>query len=327
MADKSITDLTALDTFADSDLLVVADASADNIAKKMTGLQLKTYATADIVSANATTLAAGASATASFNPSTKVLSLGIPQGLQGEQGIQGETGATGATGRGLTVLGYYATVSALEAAVTDPVAGDAYGIGSADPYDIYIWDGVNNTWVDNGAIQGPNEVTTSTETNITGLLKGNGSNVVAAVAGTDYATPDQIAGAVIVTINNNSSTYTADMTYAEIVAAYNAGKVVLAKTTGGYSANIFYLNAVTASLVIFEIITGVSGNLVSGSISISSSNVITISASSPLGRTDAVTDANTDYSTVMARGISAGTTDLTAGTSSLTSGTIYLVYE
>lgn len=35
---------------------------------------------------------------------------------------------------------------------------------------------------------GPNEVSTNTETNITGLLKGNGANVSAAEAGTDFAT-------------------------------------------------------------------------------------------------------------------------------------------
>ena len=34
---------------------------------------------------------------------------------------------------------------------------------------------------------GPNEVSTNTETNITGLLKGNGANVSAAEAGTDFA--------------------------------------------------------------------------------------------------------------------------------------------
>ena len=324
MADKSITDLTALDTFADNDLLVVADASADNIAKKMTGLQLQSYATADIVSANATTLSAGSSATASFNPSTKVLSLGIPQGLQGIQGIQGETGATGATGRGLTVLGYYATVAALEAAVTDPAAGDAYGIGSTDPYDIYIWDGVNNERVDNGAIQGPNEVSTSTSTNITGLLKGNGSNVVAAVAGTDYATPDQIAGAVVVTIDDSATPYTADMTYAEIMAAYNAGKVVLAQTTS-YSGNPFYLRYAANFGIGFS--ASFNQGVTEHYYTISSSNVIATTFVSPLGRNTSVTIADTDYDLVMARGISAGTTDLTAGTSSLTSGTIYLVYE
>lgn len=36
---------------------------------------------------------------------------------------------------------------------------------------------------------GPNEVSASTDTNITGILKGNGSNVLAATAGTDYYAP------------------------------------------------------------------------------------------------------------------------------------------
>lgn len=35
---------------------------------------------------------------------------------------------------------------------------------------------------------GPNEVSTNTATNITGLLKGNGANVLAAEAGVDFAT-------------------------------------------------------------------------------------------------------------------------------------------
>lgn len=48
---------------------------------------------------------------------------------------------------------------------------------------------------------------------------------------------------------------------------------------------------------------------------------------SVLNRNNAVNTANESYTTVMARGIQASTTDLTAGTTALTSGTIYLVYE
>lgn len=40
---------------------------------------------------------------------------------------------------------------------------------------------------------GPNAVTTATTTNITGILKGNGSTVLAAVAGTDYVAPAALA--------------------------------------------------------------------------------------------------------------------------------------
>ena len=84
-------------------------------------------------------------------------------GPRGEKGEKGDTGATGPrgvqgakgdTGAGFQVLGYYASVSALEAAVTSPKVGDAYGIGTAQPYDIYILDGTTGGWVNNGPLQG-----------------------------------------------------------------------------------------------------------------------------------------------------------------------------
>lgn len=50
-------------------------------------------------------------------------------------------------------------------------------------------------------------------------------------------------------------------------------------------------------------------------------------AASLINRTNAVNVANTNYGTVMARGIYAGTTDMTDGVTDLTSGVIYLVYE
>ena len=45
-------------------------------------------------------------------------------------------------------------LDALTAAVTSPAAGDAYGVGTAEPYNIYVWDGVGNTWVNNGTAVG-----------------------------------------------------------------------------------------------------------------------------------------------------------------------------
>ena len=50
-------------------------------------------------------------------------------------------------------------------------------------------------------------------------------------------------------------------------------------------------------------------------------------AASLMNRTTAVNVANTNYGTVMARGIYAGTTDMTDGVTDLISGVIYLVYE
>ena len=77
-----------------------------------------------------------------------------PQGAAGPPGPKGDPGAQGETGRGFAVLGYYATAAALAAAVQTPAAGDAYGVGSAAPYDIYIYDGVTRAWINNGALQG-----------------------------------------------------------------------------------------------------------------------------------------------------------------------------
>ena len=81
------------------------------------------------------------------------------KGLKGDTGAQGPKGDTGAqgpkgdTGSGFKILGYYATVNALSSAVAAPNVGDAYGIGTSNPYDIYIYDTVNG-WVNNGPLQG-----------------------------------------------------------------------------------------------------------------------------------------------------------------------------
>lgn len=68
--------------------------------------------------------------------------------------LKGEKGEKGDDGRGFAVLGYYNTLAELEAAVPNPDAGVAYGVGVSAPYDIYIYDVISGTWVNNGAIQG-----------------------------------------------------------------------------------------------------------------------------------------------------------------------------
>ena len=60
----------------------------------------------------------------------------------------------GSDGKNFTILGFYGTLSALQAAVQTPAAGDAYGVGAEAPYDIYIFDGVTNAWINNGVLQG-----------------------------------------------------------------------------------------------------------------------------------------------------------------------------
>ena len=76
------------------------------------------------------------------------------KGEKGDTGEQGPQGPKGDTGSGFVVKGYYATAEVLSAEVLSAEAGDAYGVGTAAPYDIYIYDGVSGAWVDNGQLQG-----------------------------------------------------------------------------------------------------------------------------------------------------------------------------
>ena len=191
-----------------------------------------------------------------------------PQGLQGpkgDTGPEGPQGPKGDTGEGLTVLGRYDTLEALQSAVPTPSAGANYYVGTAAPYDVYTYTQTDG-WLNVGPLQGvkgdtgpagpqgepgapgtaatvavgtvttgaagsgaavtnagtasaavfnftiprgdkgetgaagaqgapgPNEVSESTATALSGLLKGDGTKVTTAAAGTDYATPEQLDG-------------------------------------------------------------------------------------------------------------------------------------
>ena len=59
------------------------------------------------------------------------------------------------SGKDFQILGYYDSLEQLKQAVPSPGRGDAYGIGTSYPYDIYVYDGISKTWKNNGAIQGP----------------------------------------------------------------------------------------------------------------------------------------------------------------------------
>lgn len=74
-------------------------------------------------------------------PWTNIVALNSLVGPQGEQG------------NGLTVKDRYNTLAALQAAITSPAEGDAYAVGSAQPYDIYIY-GTSSGWVNHGPLSG-----------------------------------------------------------------------------------------------------------------------------------------------------------------------------
>ena len=65
----------------------------------------------------------------------------------------GPLGQKGDPGSGFKVLDYYDSFELLQADITAPAAGAAYGVGSAAPYDIYIY-GATSGWVNNGPLQG-----------------------------------------------------------------------------------------------------------------------------------------------------------------------------
>lgn len=69
--------------------------------------------------------------------------------------IEDMRGPQGRPGKDFQILGYYDTIADLQTAITSPEPGEAYGVGTAAPYPIYIWDAVSQDWVNNGAIQGP----------------------------------------------------------------------------------------------------------------------------------------------------------------------------
>lgn len=81
----------------------------------------------------------------------------------------------GKDGKSFEIKGYYASTAALEEGVPEPAPGDAYCVGSAAPYDVYIYDGVSGEWINNGTIQGAKGDTGAAGTTFTPHLDGNGN--------------------------------------------------------------------------------------------------------------------------------------------------------
>ncbi|MCI7728002.1 MAG: hypothetical protein MSH58_12875 [Clostridiales bacterium] len=100
--------------------------------------------------------ASGAFNGATFKPAVSAsgdLSWTNDKGLPNPNSVNIK-GAPGDPGDDFRILGYYESLGVLTDTVTGPSPGDAYGVGSEQPYDIYIWDAVGNQWVNNGPVQG-----------------------------------------------------------------------------------------------------------------------------------------------------------------------------
>ena len=75
----------------------------------------------------------------------------------GPTGEKGDTGAAGKDGKNFTILGYKDSLEQLQTDVPSPAQGDAYGVGTAEPYELYIYD-TTKGWVANGTIGGGTSV-------------------------------------------------------------------------------------------------------------------------------------------------------------------------
>lgn len=75
----------------------------------------------------------------------------------GKTGEKGDTGAAGKDGKSFTILGYKDSLEQLQTDVPSPAQGDAYGVGTVEPYELYIYD-TTKGWVANGTIGGGTSV-------------------------------------------------------------------------------------------------------------------------------------------------------------------------
>ena len=85
---------------------------------------------------------------------TGALLYNVAQALtEGEKAfVREKIGAT-AQGEGIKIISHFDSLEELKAAVPNPSAGDAYSIGDAMPYNLYIYDFYHDSWVNHGPIR------------------------------------------------------------------------------------------------------------------------------------------------------------------------------
>lgn len=78
-------------------------------------------------------------------------------------------------GKNFTILGYYDSVDELTETAASPAAGDMYCVGTQEPYNVYVYDGVHEKWVCNGAVVGVKGDTGAKGTTFTPSVSTNGN--------------------------------------------------------------------------------------------------------------------------------------------------------
>ncbi|MBQ9685167.1 MAG: hypothetical protein IJV41_01290 [Oscillospiraceae bacterium] len=100
----------------------------------------------------------------------------------------------GADGKSFVIAGYYDTFADLTAAMPEPETGTACGVGTAAPYDIYVWDEVNARWINNGSIQGVRGDRGETGATFTPSVDANGNLSWVNDGGLENPVPRNITG-------------------------------------------------------------------------------------------------------------------------------------
>lgn len=185
-------------------------------------------------------------------PYNKIISLSTAEKALFRSNI-----GAGESNSGFIILGYFPSVQDMQdSLLTLPSPGDAYGIGERAPYDIYVYDGYHNLWVNNGPLNPGDSVfldsdvsaskgwtsskintelgTKQNKITTSGILKGNGSGTIsAAVAGTDFLTYatnySQIRNITAATYNISAADVGA--TIAPVYSMRNTSMVVNLKQT------------------------------------------------------------------------------------------------
>lgn len=83
------------------------------------------------------------------------LEFGLPKGdvgPVGPEGPEGPRGKQGIPGTGKAILGHYNTEEELRSSVTSPEVGDPYSVGAETPFDIWIFDGPTQNWINYGPL-------------------------------------------------------------------------------------------------------------------------------------------------------------------------------
>ena len=165
---------------------------------------------ADGVSVTSVTQTTTSNADGGENVITVTLSNGMTSTFKVKNGSKGSDGYVGADGKAATIeVGSVTTGAAgSNASVTNAGTANAAKLNFTIPR--------GQTGEQGPA--GPNQVSTSTATNISGLLKGNGSAVSAAVAGTDYTTPANVDTRALNLMNRSNAVNAANTSYTTVMA-------------------------------------------------------------------------------------------------------------